>query len=583
MLTMPFFYLKKMKSLKLLFSSFQLIASKEQKRRAKKGLLLTIIQALADVIGLAAIVPVLMLAIDGDFLEKSSKLRFIYAKSPFHSEARFLIGLIGFVILFFLAKNIYAYWVQAYIKKNAAHIVARATALKYRHFINKEYSEIMNNGTPDFINIVMNIPYHYVTGMFLPFVNLVAEVAVVLFFGIFVFYNPFVFLILMATLGPAIYLINRSIKTKIVHIGKISGKLREETLEELNLGLNGLTEIKLNRVGDYFIDSFVKKQYAYAKNELKSLQLQSLPSRMLEMIALVGVVFLVVYGYFFSNNPSEVRVLGALFVVSIFRLIPAINRIMVSLMHIKIFSYTAEELTKSARFVKQHTKPLVLLNTLEVKNLCYSYPNADFPLLENINFSLSPGEIVGLTGASGSGKSTLVKILLRLIKENTGEITVDGNPINEQNEISWQEQIGFVGQQPYILKGTVQENVALAEIENIDKEKLINALNLAGLADFASAKKLSYNVGENGIRLSEGQKQRLALARVIYKGHNIIVLDETTSALDEQTELRVIKTLENLADNKFCILIIAHRNSVLKACNKVYELANRKLKLRIDG
>lgn len=201
-----------MRLLKYLIYSFLKIAPTSQKRRAKKVLVLSFIQSIADVLGLAAIVPVLMLAIDGDFLAKSSKLRSIYRIFQFKTESQFLIILIILVFIFFVIKNIYAIWLQSYIKKTAANVVAHATELKYRQFINKEYHEIISKGTPDFVNIVMNIPYHYATGMLLPFINLFSEIIVIVLFGLFILYNPVVFLIVLLLLGPAIFFINKSIK-----------------------------------------------------------------------------------------------------------------------------------------------------------------------------------------------------------------------------------------------------------------------------------------------------------------------------------------------------------------------------------
>lgn len=563
-----------MKLIKYLLYSFLKIARQREKRRAKKALVFSFFQSIADVLGLAAIVPVLMLAIDGDFLAKSSKLRYIYKLFHFTSEAQFLIVLIVIVFVFFILKNTFSIWLQVYIKKTAGHVVAQSTELKYKQFINKEYHEIIIKGTPDFVNLVMNVPYHYVTGMLLPFVNLFSEVVVIILFSFFIIYNPLVFLIVLIFLAPAGYLINKSIKSKIVDIGIVSGELRESALEELNLGISGITEIKLNKVSAYFIANFVKKQYTYARNEMKSLTMQAVPSRILEIIALLGVIILVIYGYFFSDNPREVRVLGALFVISIFRLIPAINRVLVSLMHIKIYKYTADELLKSANYVEQHSNPIEFNSQIEISNLSYTYPGSDFELIKGVNLHIKPGELIGLTGTSGSGKSTLVKILLRLYKADSGKIIVDGEEVSDKNELSWQQLIGYVGQQPYILKGTIAENVALAEVDELNEEKIIASLQLAGLHDFANHKMLKYNVGEGGIKISEGQKQRLAIARVIYKGNKIIILDESTSALDEETERKVLETLKELANNKFSILIIAHRKSILDACDRFYKLKN---------
>lgn len=561
-----------MRLLLYFIKSFKVITLKIHQKKAIKVLILSAIQSVADVIGLATIVPVLMLAIDGDFLEKSAKLRSVYRFSGIDSEDAFFISLILLMLLFFVIKNIYAIWLQSYIKKNAATIVAHTTRLKYRHFIQKEYQEIVSKGTPDFINLVMNIPYHYATGMILPFVNLCSEFLIIILFSFFAFYNPLVFIILTIILAPAVYLINKGIKSKIVDLGIISGQLREDTLNELNLGLNGITEIKINRVAPYFIERFVKKQYAYAKNEMRSLTMQNVPFRVLEIVALIAVIILVVYGYFFSENPSEVRILGALFVISIFRLIPAINRIMVSLMHIKIYKYTADELLKSAEYNSTHSSPIEFNNEIALKNISYTYSGSDYPIVNNISLTIKKGEIMGITGNSGEGKSTLIKILLQLIKQNEGIITVDGLKVSEQNELTWQQLIGYVGQTPYILNGTIKENVALGEEDESDERAIIESLKQCGLEKYANKEGLEYAVGENGIKLSEGQKQRLAMARVVYKKSEILILDEATSALDETMETTIGKTLTNLAKNSISIIIIAHRKNILTFCDKVYVL-----------
>jgi len=557
--------------------SFLAIVPKTYKKKSKKILFLVAIQSIADVVGLAAIVPVLMLAIDGHFLEKSQKLRSVYEHFDFNTEAQFLIVLIIFVFIFFTIKNWFAFWLQHYIKKTTSGIVAHCTDIKYRHFIEKEYEEIISKGTPDFINSVMNIPFHYATGMLLPFINLFSETLVVILFAFFAFYNPMVFLVLLLCLGPAIFLINRAIKSKIVHLGEISGKLREDALKELNIGISGLTEIKVSNLGAFFIERFVEKQFSYTKNEMRSMTYQSVPSRMLELMALLAIIILVIYGFFYCDNPSEVRILGALFVISIFRLIPAINRILVALMHLKIYKYTTDQLLEAANYASAAQQNILFQDQIKIDHLYYIYPNADFYTLTNINLTIKKGSIVGLTGVSGSGKTTLIKVLLKLVSPSKGCIYADNLAIDEKLTMAWQKKIGYVGQITYIFDGTIKENVCLGKSEQIDMPMLKSVLQQCGLEEFSSEKMLAYQVGENGIKLSEGQKQRLCLARVLYKKSEILILDETTSALDDETENLIGKTLQQLAKNKVSIIIIAHRKNILRYCDEIYEIKDKNL------
>ena len=186
------------------------------------------------------------------------------------------------------------------------------------------------------------------------------------------------------------------------------------------------------------------------------------------------------------------------------------------------------------------------------------------------------GDKIGIFGESGSGKSTFIDIFSGLIKPNAGEILKDN--ISIYNDLSsWQSLLGYVPQKPYIIDSTIKNNITFKlDSSSVDDEKLFKILSLVELKEHISTLKDGVNeeIGENGTKMSGGQLQRIALARALYKTPKILILDESTNALDNITENKVLENLNS--SNLFDILIIiSHKASSLKFCNKIFELKNK--------
>lgn len=253
------------------------------------------------------------------------------------------------------------------------------------------------------------------------------------------------------------------------------------------------------------------------------------------MIALVGIALLVVYAYFYSNdNIGQVRALAALFAIAIFRMLPAANRVLQSLMHLKLSAYTMDQLkpvVSESAIKKEHIGHFQ--QEITMKNIHFAF--SDKPdIIRALDLSIRKGECVGIRGISGAGKTTLVKLLMGFYLPKTGEIYVDGNIIDESK--STLELFAYLGQDPYIINGTIEDNVVFGS-EDKQKSKILKALEMAAFSwPEAGENWLDAEVGDHGSRLSEGQKQRLAMARAIYHDSEILILDEPSSALDDATE-----------------------------------------------
>ena len=196
-------------------------------------------------------------------------------------------------------------------------------------------------------------------------------------------------------------------------------------------------------------------------------------------------------------------------------------------------------------------------------------------IISNLNLSIRKGECVGIRGISGAGKSTLVKLLMGYYQPASGEVIVDDLKIDEQH--SALELFSYLGQDPYIINGSIADNVVFGSEEK-EESRMLKALEMAAFTwPEAAGDILKEEVGDHGSRLSEGQKQRLALARAIYHNSEVLILDEPSSALDDATEKILFSHLLALKNLGKTLIIIAHREKVFDICDSVYTLENRHL------
>lgn len=222
-----------------------------------------------------------------------------------------------------------------------------------------------------------------------------------------------------------------------------------------------------------------------------------------------------------------------------------------------------------------------LSKNILLKNINFSYPKSSKSALSDINLNIPVKKCVGIIGKTGSGKTTLIDIILGLLEPQKGAIEIDGMKINKQNLRLWQNNIGYVPQNIYLADDTIEANIALGiKSENINKNAVKRSAENANIHNFIInelPKKYETTVGERGVRLSGGQRQRIGIARALYHKPQVLVLDEATSSLDNQTEKIVMDTINGLS-KEITIVLIAHRLSTLKNCDTIYLLEKGKIK-----
>jgi ATP-binding cassette, subfamily B, bacterial PglK len=218
--------------------------------------------------------------------------------------------------------------------------------------------------------------------------------------------------------------------------------------------------------------------------------------------------------------------------------------------------------------------PLPFEKGIELKNLSFRY-SKDVPwVLKNADLKLIKGTRIGFMGVTGSGKSTMLDIIMGLLSPTEGKLIIDDQPINDKNRRSWQAHISHVPQNIYLSDSTIENNIAFGiPKEQINHQLVKKAAQQAQIAELIEDWKDGYQtfVGERGIRLSGGQRQRIGIARALYKKANVLIFDEATNALDNETEQAVMEAIEGLG-SEITILIIAHRLTTLKSCDQIVKL-----------
>lgn len=212
----------------------------------------------------------------------------------------------------------------------------------------------------------------------------------------------------------------------------------------------------------------------------------------------------------------------------------------------------------------------VIQGDIEFRNVSFKYPGSTEYALKDINFKVSKGSTLGVVGRTGSGKTTIISLLLRLFEIEEGEILVDGVNVSKIPLKTLRENIGYVSQDNFLFSTSIKENISFAFDKSVDDEKIYEAAKISQVYDniIEFPQKFETSLGERGITLSGGQRQRTALARAIIKDPDILILDDSLSAVDTQTEEKILANLENVMEDRTNILI-AHRISTVKEANEI--------------
>jgi len=371
---------------------------------------------------------------------------------------------------------------------------------------------------------------------------------------------------------------------------------RESTnvIKSLQEGLGGIRDILIDGSQEVFCSNYRNAdrtlRRAQASNQFISLS----PRSGMETLAMLLIATL---AYVFSREPDGIAIaipMLAAIALGMQRLLPALQQVYGAWSTI----YGAQaSLQDALELLEQRLPdydlqaeviPLPFKQQISLRNISMRY-NSKMPwVLKDIDLTIIKGSRVGLIGVTGSGKSTLLDILMGLLRPTEGAIEIDEQAVTAENRRAWRSHIAHVPQAIFLVDGSIEENIAFGTPKNmINFDRVKQAARQAHIADIIETlpEKYQTSVGERGIQLSGGQRQRIGIARALYKRADVLIFDESTSALDNETEQAVMQAIDDLSP-ELTVLIIAHRLSTLKNCTQIIEVSNGGLQIRdelIDG
>lgn len=538
-----------------------------------------VISSMLDVLGVGIIGLFLGLLANPSFvIEKFPNIYFLHSLP----EKKLIIYSGVIIISAFFLKAVLALFIQAKVVFFCQTLSIRLktrlmSAYQYASFLFhlQRNSVLLMSRIQDNIN-------NYINSVLMAMVTIISNALItVAILLLLLIIHPFVTSLLIIMFAGLGLLYDWFAKRKLSSLGKTLATINGEIMQSINQGLHGLSEVRVLGREDYFLDRLkhVSSIYAQAYGTVVVLQLG--PRYLIENAIAIFVVGLSLIGIIINSDKSSIVAMIGMFGAAGARLLPTVTQIMNSISqirgnshHVRILYNEFEQLKEDVSFSKDtstHKEKLDFFN-VHLNSVCFNYPQTNLPTLENIDLKFARGQSIGLIGPSGAGKSTLVNLILGLLEPKKGQILVNGNPI--LNSRAWLNNFAYIPQSIFLLDNSLRRNVALGITdEEIDEKRVLNAIQMAQLTEVVNElpQGLDTIIGENGVRLSGGQRQRVALARAFYHERNIIIMDEATSSLDNETEKEVINTIKRLKGNK-TLIVIAHRLTTVEHCDVLYRL-----------
>lgn len=562
------------------------LLDKKMKIQVLGILFLIIIGSVAELLGVAIIAPIVNLAMDDNFAQ-NTWCRLVMNLTGYETREQVLIVMIVAVIIIYVLKNAYLSWMYSRLYRFSA-IVKKQMAVKLMEsYLNQPYSFFLKKNTSDLIRSVNQDTaqlYEVVLNCLLVAANAFTSLVLI---AALILTNPVMTLVIVVLLALCAGVIILGVQKRTRHYGRKNQELSGYLIKYLQQTFEGIKEIKILNNERHFIkeygDTYQEQTEFVKKYNLVNL----IPKYLIEAVSIVGIMAYLGVNILYNPNYMSLIPQLATFVAAAYKLLPAVNAIYAYIntiiYHRASIDLVYQDVQEASNlelkeFDASKSEKIEFKDKIELSKVTFHYEGTEKEVLSNVSIEIPKGKSVALIGPSGGGKTTTADLALGLIRPVKGAVLVDGMDICE-NLAGWRNNIGYIPQSIYLTDGSIKSNVALGiPEEEIDTDRVWEVLREAQLAEFVEGLEqgLDTEVGERGVRMSGGQRQRLGIARALYRNPAVLVFDEATSALDNETEKEVMKAIDSLHGNKTMIMI-AHRLSTIENCDIIYKVENKQV------
>lgn len=543
--------------------------------------ILIILSSIIQLISIFSFGPLILLLMENKEINKYQEYYF----EKISDEQFFLITIITITILFIFS-NLLSIVVSKKSLNFGQEIGIMLNNKIFNFVLTKDYSYHLNKNSSEIISKITLENARVIGSILIPMLLINSRIITLLFVfsGLLIFnFAASLFVLFFLLLSYIIILsINKSRFTVNSSIISKNNFLRQKIITE---SLGNIRETIMFDARNFFFKLFKSSNEKIAYSTANNQYLSSVPRFLIEILIFTLLLGLV---YILKNNNSLNYYLPliAIYLVAGYKLLPALQAIATSYGSIKGNQTSLQNIKNEIVTILNHYDVLSEnskikigdFDIIEFNNINFSHKNN--LIFKNINFKIKKNEIIGMVGETGSGKSTFIDLLCGLLFPDSGNLKLNNKEIKKNEIIKLQRLISIVPQKINLLDDTIKNNILFAKKYNEEKnvnEKINNLKNIC-LLDYVDEKDNGWDtlVGENGSKLSGGQIQRLGIARALFKDPQILILDEATSGLDEETEEKLLNNLINMKP-KLTIIIISHNKKTLKICEKVYNIFNQKI------
>ena len=463
------------------------------------------------------------------------------------------------------------------------------------------YAKFMQRNSSEYIYNVQTLAGQFVTHTIQPMLRIIGDgFLTLLIIGYLAAKDLFVLTVLLLLISISGLMYDRAYRRKMAAFGTQENNISAGMIKSITEGLNAYRESKI-----FGIQGFFHRAVADAAARLADLRIRShlitMSSRyLLELVVIISVVCVILASVAFDLNKADMLTTLARFLIASTRLVPATSQIITSVGNLRYGRHSVDALhadITGAGFAAvdigkcwdENAQPVGATSNdhhfrqLDLHEVSFRYAVGGPWILDGIDLRIERHDIVGIVGPSGSGKSTLVALMLGFLTPQCGRIAYDDADLAEPGNVkAWHRKVAYLPQEVLLVDDTLAHNIALGvEPSQIDRDKLAAAITKASLAELVAQMPQGADtpVGEKGLWVSGGQRQRIALARAFYFDAEVLVMDESTSALDAETADAIKGELQQLR-GKVTIVLVSHQEPLLKLCNKIYRVEQGRVQRR---
>lgn len=555
------------KSIKAILKKLNRILERKRKFYLVILFFLSIFLSIVETAGVSVVMPFISIASNPDMID-SGWYKYFFDFFDFSSKNRFIISFGAVIIAFYVFRSFYNIFYNYSLNKFSLGTFRYFATRLFKTYLGLPYKVYVQKNPSVLVQMISG-EANNLSNLLLYMLRMFSEAVTVFFLYIFMLLVHWQITLVLTCI---LILIVLFVFATLIRFSKKLGERRYRANMKLSRIMwetfGNFKFIKLKGNEDQVFRVFSDSTNSLSHSSIISATLGTIPKNVLENLGFSLLIAAICYILWRYNSAAMVIPIISMYALALYRMLPAINRILENLNSIAYVQQSLHSIYEDFNLETdtEGSASIAFTRSIRGEHLCFRYVKGE-EVIKNISLEIGIGEKVAFVGESGSGKTTLVDLIIGIYRPTAGHLYVDDILIDHTNIRSWRSKIGYIPQSIYLFDGSVGENVAFGS-SDFNEEKIIEVLKKAKIWEFlASREGIHTRVGEGGIQLSGGQKQRIGIARALYHDPEVLVLDEATSSLDDETEAHIMNEIYDVSGSK-TLIIIAHRLSTVERCDR---------------